>query len=72
MQTDSAPVQPRVVSVHSLVEFVLQVGDITAGGFQKRDRAQAGTHLRGQSWKFFSAILFLLTQIGFGKLARGK
>ena len=33
----------RVVSVHSLVEFVLQSGDLTAGGFQKRDRAQAGT-----------------------------
>jgi hypothetical protein len=43
MQTASAPIQPRVVSVHSLVEFVLQAGDITAGGFQKRDRAQAGT-----------------------------
>jgi DNA excision repair protein ERCC-2 len=41
MQTDSS--QPRVVSVHSLVEFVLQAGDLTAGGFQKRDRAQAGT-----------------------------
>lgn len=33
----------RVVSVHSLVEFVLQSGDITPGGFQKRDRAQLGT-----------------------------
>jgi DNA excision repair protein ERCC-2 len=43
MQTDSTPAQPRVVSVHSLVEFVLQAGDLTAGGFQKRDRAQAGT-----------------------------
>jgi DNA excision repair protein ERCC-2 len=43
MQTDSVPIQPRVVSVHSLVEFVLQAGDLTAGGFQKRDRAQAGT-----------------------------
>jgi DNA excision repair protein ERCC-2 len=41
MQTD--PAQPRIVSVHSLVEFVLQAGDLTAGGFQKRDRAQAGT-----------------------------
>ncbi len=36
--------QPQVVSVHSLVEFVLQSGDLTTGGFQKRDRAQAGTH----------------------------
>ena len=43
MQTDSAPIQPRVVSAHGLVEFVLQAGDLTAGGFQKRDRAQAGT-----------------------------
>ena len=34
---------PRVVSVHSLVEFVLQSGDITPGGFQRRDRAQLGT-----------------------------
>ncbi len=33
----------HVVSVRSLVEFVLQSGDLTAGGFQKRDRAQAGT-----------------------------
>jgi len=35
--------QPHAVSVHSLVEFVLQTGDLTVGGFQKRDRAQAGT-----------------------------
>lgn len=35
--------QLYAVSVHSLVEFVLQSGDLTVGGFQKRDRAQAGT-----------------------------
>lgn len=35
--------QPHTVSVHGLVEFVLQSGDIVPGGFQKRDRAQAGT-----------------------------
>ncbi len=35
--------QPHVVSVRSLVEFVLQAGDLTPGGFQKRDRPQAGT-----------------------------
>jgi DNA excision repair protein ERCC-2 len=35
--------QPHVVSVRSLVEFVLQAGDLTPGGFQKRERAQAGT-----------------------------
>ncbi len=35
--------QAQVVSVGSLVEFVLQAGDLTAGGFQKRDRAQEGT-----------------------------
>jgi DNA excision repair protein ERCC-2 len=34
---------PHIVSVHSLVEFVLQAGDITPGGFQRRDRAQLGT-----------------------------
>ena len=36
MHTDPAPTkasQPHVVSVHSLVEFVLQAGDLTAGGF---------------------------------------
>nr|MBC8504363.1 ATP-dependent DNA helicase [Chloroflexota bacterium] len=33
----------HIVSVRSLVEFVLQVGDLTPGGFQRRDRAQAGT-----------------------------
>ncbi|MFN8381823.1 MAG: ATP-dependent DNA helicase [Anaerolineales bacterium] len=34
---------PHSISVRSLVEFVLQSGDLTTGGFQKRDRAQAGT-----------------------------
>ena len=47
MQTDSAlpteVIQPHVVSVRSLVEFVLQSGDLTSGGFQRRDRAQLGT-----------------------------
>jgi DNA excision repair protein ERCC-2 len=47
MHTDPArPIeicQPHVVSVVSLVEFVLQAGDLTPGGFHKRDRAQAGT-----------------------------
>ncbi|MBV5346999.1 ATP-dependent DNA helicase, partial [bacterium] len=36
-------VQPHSVSVRSLVEFVLQAGDLTSGGFQRRDRAQLGT-----------------------------
>ena len=40
-QTESCP--PIIVSVHGLVEFALQAGDITPGGFQKRDRAQQGT-----------------------------
>jgi DNA excision repair protein ERCC-2 len=35
--------QPLIVSVRSLVEFVLLSGDITPGGFQRRDRAQLGT-----------------------------
>ncbi len=47
MQTDTVhsieSIQPHAVSVRSLVEFVLQAGDLTVGGFQKRDRAQAGT-----------------------------
>jgi len=47
MHTDDAPQkevsQPHIVSVRSLVEFVLQSGDLTTGGFQKRDRAQLGT-----------------------------
>jgi DNA excision repair protein ERCC-2 len=47
MQTDNVPhmegIQPHIVSVRSLVEFVLQSGDLTAGGFQRRDRAQLGT-----------------------------
>ena len=47
MPTDDAPhtegCQPHVVSVRSLVEFVLQAGDLTPGGFQRRDRAQLGT-----------------------------
>ncbi len=47
MQTDHAPQpevsQPHSVSVRSLVEFILQAGDLTSGGFQRRDRAQLGT-----------------------------
>jgi DNA excision repair protein ERCC-2 len=47
MPTHHAPqtegCQPHTVSVRSLVEFVLQAGDITPGGFQRRDRAQLGT-----------------------------
>jgi DNA excision repair protein ERCC-2 len=35
--------QTHIVSVRSLVEFVLQAGDLTPGGFQRRDRAQLGT-----------------------------
>jgi DNA excision repair protein ERCC-2 len=46
MPTDPDPQieesQPFVVSVRSLVEFVLQEGDLTSGGFQTRDRAQLG------------------------------
>ena len=44
--TQPAPLEERhthIVSVRSLVEFVLQAGDLTAGGFQRRDRAQLGT-----------------------------
>ncbi len=33
----------RIIPVRSLVEFALQSGDITPGGFQRRDRAQLGT-----------------------------
>jgi DNA excision repair protein ERCC-2 len=46
MHTDPTPPEvsrPHTVSVHSLVEFVLQAGDLTSGGFQRRDRAQLGT-----------------------------
>ena len=47
MQTEPVPqieiAKPHIVSVRNLVEFVLQSGDLVTGGFQKRDRAQAGT-----------------------------
>jgi DNA excision repair protein ERCC-2 len=46
MNTNPAPAQecqPHIISVRGLVEFVLQSGDLTPGGFQKRDRAQLGT-----------------------------
>jgi DNA excision repair protein ERCC-2 len=46
MHIDPVPTQPRqphIVSVRTLVEFVLTAGDLTAGGFQRRDRAQLGT-----------------------------
>lgn len=45
MQNNPAPAevsQPHIVSVRSLVELVLQAGDLTSGGFQKRDRNQLG------------------------------
>ncbi len=41
--TGTEDCQPHVVSVRSLVEFVLQAGDLTPGGFQRRDRARLGT-----------------------------
>ena len=46
MVTDNVPdevCQLHSISVRSLVEFVLISGDLTSGGFQKRDRAQLGT-----------------------------
>jgi len=46
MHTDPASTEVRqayIVSVHSLVEFVLQAGDLTSGGFQRHDRAILGT-----------------------------
>lgn len=45
MVTDTSPqiLPPHSISVRSLVEFVMQSGDITPGGFQRRDRAQLGT-----------------------------
>jgi len=47
MDTSDSPVieepQPHIVSVRNLVDFVFQSGDLTAGGFQKRDRARLGT-----------------------------
>ena len=47
MHSDNVPPleasQPHTVSVRSLVEFVLQSGDLSAGGFQRLDRAQLGT-----------------------------
>ena len=57
MHTDNTPPtesrQPHIVSVRSLVEFVLQAGDLTPGGFQRRDRAQLGTqgHKRVQRFR---------------------
>ncbi len=47
MDTNTAPQievnQPHSISVRSLVEFVMQSGDLSMGGFQRRDRAQLGT-----------------------------
>ena len=47
MDADTSPqdeiIQPHSISVRSLVEFVMQSGDISVGGFQRRDRAQLGT-----------------------------
>ena len=47
MQTDNTPQaeasQSHIVPVRSLVEFVMQAGDLTSGGFQRRDRAELGT-----------------------------
>lgn len=43
MNTEIQKHSPRVVAVRSLVEFVMTSGDISSGGFQRRDRAQLGT-----------------------------
>jgi DNA excision repair protein ERCC-2 len=47
MHTEPTPLSEaphtHIVSVNSLVVFVLEGGDLTPGGFQQRDRAQAGT-----------------------------
>ncbi len=52
MHTDHAPQtaisQPHAVSVRRLVEFVLQAGDLSPGGFQRRDRAQLDTQCHKQ------------------------
>ena len=47
MDTPETPMieeqQAHAISVHNLVEFVYQSGDLTPGDFQKRDRARLGT-----------------------------
>ncbi|HRJ58563.1 MAG TPA: ATP-dependent DNA helicase [Anaerolineales bacterium] len=47
METDTtSPINEtplHSISVRSLVEFVMQSGDLSTGGFQRRDRAQLGT-----------------------------
>ena len=47
MEADNpSPVEvnmPHSISVRNLVEFVMQSGDLSTGGFQRRDRAQLGT-----------------------------
>lgn len=46
MQTNNNSIEDNtchIISVRSLVEWVLQSGDLTPGGFQRRDRAQLGT-----------------------------
>jgi DNA excision repair protein ERCC-2 len=43
MNTPPEAIQPHIVAVRSLVEFVMTAGDLTPGGFQRRDRAQLGT-----------------------------
>ena len=46
METDRSTIaasKPHIISARKLVEFVLQAGDLSAGGFQRRDRAQLGT-----------------------------
>ena len=42
-EPQSEPHLVHSVSVRSMVEFILQDGDLSLGGFQRRDRAQAGT-----------------------------
>ena len=82
MHTDNAPqtevCQPHIVSVRSLVEFVLQAGDLTSGGFQRRDRAQLGTQghkrvqrSRPEGYETEVEIAYRVEELDSGKLNPG-
>ena len=83
MHTDTAPLieapEHHIVSVRSLVEFVLQAGDLTPGGFQRHNRAQAGTRAhqriqraRPEGYQAEVEITYLIEDVDLPLEIRGR
>ena len=66
----SEALQPQIISVRSLVEFVMLEGDLTPGDFQRRDRAQAGT--QAHKWVQQSRPEGYQTEVGVAYQVEGE